>query len=146
MRQENCCNCGELFDLSPRHKNQSYCMKPECRRARRAAWQRQKMHIDPDYRANQKVSNKNWAQNNPDYWKEYRSRNPDKTQRNRILQGVRNRKRKGTSVNAKMDASSIAKMDALNPSEVEVVGRFWLVPVIAKMDASMVNILRISSP
>jgi len=147
MEQGICCNCGDLFELSPRHKNQSYCMKPECRRAMKAAWQRHKMSTDPDYRINQRHSNKNWLRKTPWYWKEYRARNPDKARRNRILQGIRNRRRRSDKPgDAKMDSSLIAKMDSSRSSKIEVVGQFWLVPLIAKMDSSKVNILRISSP
>jgi hypothetical protein len=42
-----------------------------------------------------------------------------------------------------MDASLIAKMDASNSDNFEVLGQFWLIPVIAKMDALKVNIIKI---
>jgi hypothetical protein len=41
------------------------------------------------------------------------------------------------------DMSVIAKMDASKPDNFEVLGQFWMVPVIAKMDALKVNILKI---
>ena len=37
----------------------------------------------------------------------------------------------------------IAKMDASKPDRFEILGQFWMVPVIAKMDASKINIIRI---
>ena len=37
----------------------------------------------------------------------------------------------------------IAKMDASNADNFEVLGQFWLIPVIAKMDALKVNIIKI---
>ncbi len=61
MSEVPCCHCGELFPSSPRHKNQRFCGKPECQRARKAAWQRHKIQTDPDYRFNQKLSQKQWA-------------------------------------------------------------------------------------
>ena len=142
-----CCHCGDLFQPSPRHKSQDYCMKPKCRRARKAAWKRHKMRTDPDYRFNQRMSNKKWAEANPGYWKEYRKKNPEKAERNRILQTIRNRRRsKSQDLNAKVDASLIAKVDASKSNNVKLVGQFWLVPVIAKVDALKVNIHEISTP
>ena len=85
MEQILCCHCGDFFPPSPRHKKQDYCKKPKCRRARKAAWQRNKLQTDSDYRLTQKLSQKSWAEANPNYWKEYRKRNPEKAERNRIL-------------------------------------------------------------
>ena len=142
-----CCHCGDLFPPSPRHKSQDYCMKPKCRRAKKAAWKRHKMRTDPDYKFNQRMSNKKWAEANPGYWKGYRKKNPEKAERNRILQTIRNRRRpKNKDVNAKVDALLIAKVDASKSSNFKVVGQFWLVPVIAKVDALKVNIHEISTP
>ena len=69
------------------------------------------MREDSDYRLNQKLSNKEWAEANPDYWKEYRKENPEKAERNRILQKIRNRRRtkKGKS-DGRVDPSLIAKV------------------------------------
>jgi hypothetical protein len=136
MEEIPCCNCGELFTPSPRHKNQRFCKKPDCQRARKAGWQRNKIETDPEYKANQKQSHQQWLLANPDYWKEYRKKNPEKVERNRILQTIRNRRRsKSHDLNAKTDAPLIAKMDASKPNDFKLVGQFWLVPVIAKMDA-----------
>lgn len=147
MERIVCFHCGDLFGPSPRHKSQDYCMKPECRRAKKAAWKRHKMRTDPDYRFNQRMSNKKWAEANPDYWKEYRKKNPEKAERNRILQTIRNRRRsKNHDLNAKVDTSLIAKVDASKPNNFKLVGQFWLVPVIAKVDALKVNIHEISTP
>ena len=117
----------------------------ECQKARKAAWQRNKMHTDPDYKADQKLSQKKWALANPGYWKEYRKNNPKKAERNRMLQTIRNRRRvKGQNANIKMDPWLIAKMDARKSNEFNPIGQFWLVPVIAKMDARKVNIYTIT--
>ena len=56
MEQILCVYCGDLFEASPRHKNQIACKKPECQRARKADWQRHKMKIDPVYKASQRIS------------------------------------------------------------------------------------------
>jgi hypothetical protein len=143
MEQIQCIYCGDFFDPSPRHKNQPACKKKKCQKEKKAAWQRHKMRIDPVYAANQKINQKQWAKAHPGYWKEYRRNNPEKAQRNRTLQAIRNRKARSSHSNAKMDASLIAKMDASNSDNFEVLGQFWLIPVIAKMDALKVNIIKI---
>ena len=61
---------------------------------------------------------------------------PKKAKRNRLLQTVRNKQAKARRLNAKMDASSAGN--------IKVVGRYWLAPVIAKMDALEVNIVVLS--
>lgn len=144
MEEMQCLHCGGFFPKSPRHKNQDYCMKPPCRRAKKAAWKRKKMREDPDYRLNQKLSNKEWAEANPGYWKEYRKGNPEKAERNRILQKVRNRRRtKKEKGDGRVDPSLIAKVDPSIPKKIKVVGQFWMVPVIAKVDALKVYIYEI---
>ena len=145
MAQIPCCHCGTFFTPSPRHKNQAYCMEPACRRARKAAWKRNKMQTDLDYRYNHKLANQKWAKANPGYWKDYRSRHPEYVERNRILQTVRNRRRscRGQSTG---NGALIAKVDASIFSKNRMVGQFYLVPVIAKVDALKVNIFDISSP
>ena len=121
MEQILCCYCYDLFTPSPRHKNQCYCMKPECRRAKKAAWKRHKTATDPDFKQDQKLSNKKWAQNHPEYWKEYRKRNPEKAQRNRMLQAIRNRRRACKRKNhAHTDIPLIAKVDALKVNIFEI--------------------------
>ena len=144
MEQVPCVHCGKFF--TRRNRDQNYCKNPECQKARKAAWQRNKINTDPDYKADQKLSKKKWALANPGYWKEYRENNPKKTERNRMLQTIRNRRRtKGQNQDEKMDVSLIAKMDSIKSNEFNPVGQFWLVPVIAKMDARKINIYAITN-
>jgi hypothetical protein len=100
------------------------------------------MHSDPDYRFNQRLSNKKWAKANPGYWKAYRQKYPEKTARNRMLQSIRNRRRSSKLKN-RSDVKLIAKVDASIVNDFKVVGQYWLVPVIAKVDALKVNIFEI---
>ena len=134
MDQVPCLCCGRLF--MPRNRNQNYCSAKKCQRARKADWQRHKMKTDPDYRRDQRISQKKWLSANPDYWKNYRSENPEKAERNRALQRLRNRKRLNLSY------ANIAKMDVSkaisNIENTMLSGQFWMVPVIAKMDATKV--------
>jgi len=137
-----CLGCSTFF--IPRNRLQTHCSEPACQRARKALWQRQKLATDPEYAQSQKLSNNKWLANNPDYWKDYRFRNPEKTARNRILQQIRNR------ANASNDKGldtprhvGIAKMDARKPLINRLSGEFWLVPMIAKMDAVKIFIATI---
>lgn len=144
MEELVCCGCGGMFEGSVRHKNQCYCAKPDCRRARKAAWKRYKMRSDSDYKFNQTLSNKKWSKAHPGYWKEYRQRHPEKAERNRILQSLRNRRRTHKfDEPPEPDSLPIAKVDASIINQFKVVGQYWLVPVIAKVDALKVNIFEI---
>ena len=146
MEEVSCCHCGGYFIPDPRQKHSRYCGKPVCQRARKAAWQREKIRGDPDYQANQKRCRQDWCKAHPDYWKEYRQQHPDQARRNRDLQRVRNARRgsrsRGDPTGTK--GSMIVKMDASKPfgtsGKATFSGQFWLVPVIAKMDALKVNI------
>ena len=145
MKEATCIHCSRSFAQSPYHKNQSYCKRSECQRAKKADWQRRKMQCDPEYRATQKHSTRKWRDANPGYWKKYREENPEKAERNRLLQRIRNRKKSSKNFNhnkkiAKMDAPKSHKTNKLN-----TFGQYWLVPIIAKMDALEVNIVKISS-
>jgi hypothetical protein len=146
MEKIPCGHCGRYFIPNPRQKNPRYCREKACQRARKSAWQRKKLVSDPVYRANQKQSQADWQSRNADYWKRYRTAHPAQEDRNRDLQKVRNKRRHSRDV-VKMDASVIAKMDASRSGKSSVgawlPGSFWLVPVIAKMDALKVILHRI---
>lgn len=135
-----CLHCSTYF--IPRNRRQGHCATKVCQRARKAAWQRSKMKTDPDYRSQQRLSHQKWLDNTPDYWKDYRGRHPEKTVRNRVLQNIRNRRKRKLD---QPESSMIAKMDARKPSKYQLVGQFYLVPVIANMDVSKVHIYTTSS-
>lgn len=139
MEPVPCFHCAAVF--IPRNKKQYYCSQPECQRARKAAWHRIKIKTDPDYRAAKKLSQHKWAADNPDYWKSYRKRNPEKAERNRMLQTIRNRRRSRPKRSADV---LIAKIDARKPVDFQPIGQFWLVPLIAKLDVAKVNIYTIT--
>jgi hypothetical protein len=122
-------------------------MKPPCRCAKKAAWKRTKMKTDPKFRQDQRLSNQKWAQNNPGYWSRYRKRHPEKAEKNRILQKIRNKRRNLKRQRcAGNDPVLIAKVDASKSKNISMVGQFWLVPMIAKVDALKVNIVEIPEP
>ena len=140
MEHVPCVHCGKFF--IPRNRKQNYGTEPDCQRARKAAWQRYKMKTDADYRTQQQLSNEKWVSKAPGYWTKYRQRNPDKAERNRILQHIRNRRNRQTDQDPPCPV--IAKMDARKSYDFDLLGQFSLVPVIAKMDVSKVNIYIIS--
>lgn len=137
-------HCQKRIYPRPQNPNQKYCPDPECQKARKRAWQRQKMQTDPEYRENKQDAGRRWRENNPDYQREYRERNQKYTERNREQQRVRNRQRKNHA-----SPDSIVKMDASNQISCITPGCYELRRIvdgqIVKMDASMVEINVISS-
>jgi len=121
-----CPGCDTFF--VPRNKLQIFCSTPGCQKIRKALWQKQKLDTDPDYKKDQHLAQQKWLYSNPDYWKNYRRNNPEKAQRNRALQRIRNQKKQSVKT------IGIAKMDARKSFNQSILGQFWLVPTIAKMD------------
>lgn len=125
-----CVHCGRHFIPNPRVKDQRYCGREECQRARKTRWQREKMKTDPEYQGNQRDSQRSWRERNPGYWKQYRMRHPDYAMRNRLLQ--RHRDKRGCF-------KDLAKMDTLEDTFSSVkAGSYYLIAEksnLAKMDA-----------
>jgi hypothetical protein len=126
--QIRCNHCQNLFDSNPRIKNQKYCGSRQCQRARKREWQRRKLATDPDYKSNQRDCQREWHRRHPRYYQLYRKRNAKIAERNRLLQRMRDSQRR--------PARFLAKMDASGPAPGLVLGQFYLLPVLAKMDAS----------
>lgn len=135
MRERiRCVHCSCLLFPDPRVKNQRYCSKKDCQRARKKLWQKEKLARDSDYKLNQRDSNEQWRSCHPDYWKDYRLRNPEYTRRNRELQKLRDCRP------LKVD---LAKMDASQLQPIVIQGTYYLMPEsadLAKMDASAVKV------
>lgn len=145
------CPCC-LRVITPRRSvpNQRYCGQPECQRARKRAWRKEKRAQDGDYRETKKASQQRWQEKHPGYWREYREKHPEYTERNRQLQRERNRYKRRVEPPGRLgtgqvrDASpfaKIAKGDALSPLPRPIPGRYRLVPVgenIAKGDELIV--------
>jgi hypothetical protein len=133
--EKRCLCCKRPIIAHPAVAHQRYCSDPECQKARKRNWQKEKLAKDPDYRANQAEAQRQWRSRNRGYWKEYRRRNPDYAEANRIRQKERNRRRR---------EAGIAKMDELKGKTVIRSGRYRLVPLgdggIAKMDELIVEI------
>jgi hypothetical protein len=140
-----CCkNCHELKPVNYRLKdNQEYCSAAACQRARKAAWQKNKMATDLNYRGRQKECLRRWRKARPldQYQKQYRLQHPEYVAKNRQLQRIRYKKRLKSQ-----DDQKIVKMDALkspsekpntylmNPYKVDASGK------IVKMDALIVQL------
>ena len=138
--RHKCKHCCQGFSPRPQNPDQQYCSEKACQRARKRIWQRRKLLVDLDYRANQSAARSSWRGKNPDYWSNYRAKNPDYVEGNRQRQRERNRRRRGQDT----DRTLIAKMDASIPESSINPGRYLLSRVegglIAKMDALLVEI------
>lgn len=64
-----CACCGQPFEPRPQVPDQAFCSSPDCQRARKRQWQRDKLRSDPDYRTNQQAAQRTWTQRNQDYWR-----------------------------------------------------------------------------
>jgi hypothetical protein len=123
-------NCRRSFSPDPRVKNHRYCGRKECRRLWKRHWQSEKMKTDPDYRKNQQESHQCWREQNRDYYQRYRAKNPQYVTRNRLLQKIRDQKRR--------DRIDLAKMDESDPLYPVKPGYYHLIPAkgdLAKMDS-----------
>jgi hypothetical protein len=134
-----CAHCGRPLPLSTKNPNQKYCGQPECQKARKRLWQKQKMASDPAYRENQRHANNEWLKNNPHYWDQYRQSRPEYTKRNREMSKERMRIRRQVISLVHM----FAKMDASIVDTTRLSGYYGLIPLgemFAKMDAKIVKI------
>jgi len=127
MGHRECLACGKLFLPRSQNPTQTYCSKKTCQRDHRRRWQQLKRESDQDYVDNQARAQQAWSARNPDYWRTYRSQNPQYVDDNRAKQLVRNYQNR---------ANLIAKMDALNSRKALSSGLYRLIllpePVIAK--------------
>lgn len=138
MEAKRCLACNKEFKARPQVSQQAYCSAPECQRERRRLWQLNKRQTDPDYLENQMRAQHSWCASHPNYWKDYRARNPEYADKNRIQQRKRNRSKKET----------IAKMDVTDQVLSLPSGIYCLSPFsdseVAKMAAFIVEIRVIS--
>ncbi len=144
MQERRCAACGEAFRPCPRVRDQEYCGKEECRRARRRRWQRAKRQQDADYRDNQARAQRAWSGENSSYWRGYRSGHPQYEQANRERTKQRQRERRRCAAEKK----KFAKMDSISPISPVPSGTYRLVSEneeeFAKMDSILVKITLLS--
>ncbi|MBN2010273.1 hypothetical protein JW960_13090 [candidate division KSB1 bacterium] len=137
-----CKHCQQNKPINPKRKgNQTYCSDPACQRARKAAWQKQRMAHDDDYCISQRTAVRQWRKNKPDhdYQAQYRKNHADDAERNRMQQQLRNQKRSKNSL-GEMDPT----IDALPINESDI---YKLTPIksddagkIVKMDVLLLTI------
>ncbi len=134
--EKSCLHCQKRFIPHPAVRDQRYCSNPQCQKARRRRWQKEKLAKDSDYRDNQDRAQRQWRSRNKDYWKRYRGDHPAYMERNRMAQKERNQRRR--------PGAEIAKMDELKEETLVPSGRYRLVPLgnggIAKMDELIVEL------
>ncbi|MFO7555029.1 MAG: hypothetical protein R6W88_07470 [Desulfobacterales bacterium] len=142
-----CPNCHRRFQPRVQNKNQRYCNCHACQKARRNQWRRRKLAIDADYRANQRDAQARWLKKNPDYYRNYRKTHPDCIEKNRRMQGSRNRRQRSTQAKLCL-LPMIAKSDAWISKRQSISGYYRVEAVnpvlIAKSDASIVKLTYIS--
>ena len=141
MERRSCKHCESSFQPRPQNPRQVYCSKPECQKARKRLWQREKLRSDSDYRENQRQAQKRWQEKNPDYWKRWRERHASYVEHNRECQQQRNGRRRkiAVTVEGENDASMFAKMDASNEEFLLSSGTYRLVPVAVDCKDGRVN-------
>ena len=94
MSERRCRYCQKIFQPSKYQPRQAVCSEANCQRLRRAAYHRQKIVSDPEYREVCRDSVRKWRTSHPDYWKQHREKNPDAVARNREQQKIRDQKRR----------------------------------------------------
>ena len=150
MQTRQCTACGQPFRPRPQVPQQRYCAAQACQRQRRRGWQRAKLRTDPDYRDNQARAQRAWGERHPEYWREYRARQPQYVERNRVQQQHRDRKRRRAG--RRRAEPVLAKRDASTPVGPVPAGTYRLTPVtqdrarLAKRDAWTVQIAVLSAP
>lgn len=92
MDQKQCICCRTRF-TPLRNPDQRYCSKPGCQKKRRCRYKQQRLKEDADYKQNQYKAQKRWSKKHAGYWKQYRFRNPDYAESNRLAQQARNKNR-----------------------------------------------------
>lgn len=142
MQIKHCAACGKSFPARAQTPRQRYCSQPDCQRARRSQWQKEKRSNDPDYAENQARAQQDWSNRNSDYWKNYRAAHPDYVEQNRKMQHARN-VHSSTS-----KRGEIAKMDSSNVPPPLSAGIYEMTSLsqtgIAKMDVWMVELRVVS--
>lgn len=129
-----CACCGQPFVPRPQAPNQIYCALPDCQRARRQRWQREKMQNDSDYRENQSRNQRAWLDRHPEYWRNYRESKPERVERNTSRQRSRHDLQQENDL-AKMDVSramtlrpGLYRIEQI-PSGDVTNGEVWIVEI-----------------
>lgn len=143
-----CKNCKQQRELNQRLKSiQQYCRASKCQRARKRAWQKEKMATNAQYREKHRIAQHRWCKQKPldRYQAQYRQSHPKYVEKNRERQKIRNARRRQLAAVATVPAEPIVKMDA--SSKIKS-GTYLLTPYamdvssqrIVKMDAYVIQL------
>ena len=138
-----CKSCKQQRELNLRLKSiQQYCSASKCQRARKRAWQKEKMATDAQNREKHRAAQRRWCKEKPldRYQAQYRQRHPKYVEKNRERQKVRNAKRRQPAATASIPVEPIVKMDA--SSKIKS-GTYLLTPYA--MDASSKKIVKMDA-
>jgi len=94
MGERRCRYCQKVFQPSKFQPRHVVCGESGCQQKRRTDYHKEKIASDPEYREGCRDSPRKWRARNPEYWKQYRQKNPAGVERNRQQQKLRDRKRK----------------------------------------------------
>jgi len=94
MDDRRCRFCQKTFQPSKYQLRQAVCGEPSCQRQRRSEYRQRKLAADAEYRQVCQDSSRKWRAAHPDYWKQYRKKNPQSVDHNREQQKCRDHKRR----------------------------------------------------
>jgi hypothetical protein len=94
MGERRCLYCQQVFQPSKFQLRQAVCGGADCQRHRRTDYHRAKIAADPEYGEVCRDSLRKWRSRNPDYWKQYRQKNPASAEQNRRQQQLRDQKQR----------------------------------------------------
>jgi hypothetical protein len=94
LPRRRCHFCQQSFEASKFRPDQSVCTQRVCRQKHRAEYHRRKIASDAEYAEVVRDSRRKWREAHPDYQKTYRQGHAGAVERNRMLQKVRDSKRR----------------------------------------------------
>jgi hypothetical protein len=94
MPGRSCLYCRQTFEPSKYQPAQTVCGDAKCQKRRRSDYHRRRIAGDAEYRLACLESPRKWRERNPDYWKQYRAKNPAAVENNRQQQKRRDEKRR----------------------------------------------------
>lgn len=93
MDDRRCACCRTRF--RPKHNpNQRYCGASLCQKKRRSRYQQKKLKEDSVYNETHQSSQEKWRAMHPYYWRTYRLTHQNYVDKNRLLQGMRDQRRR----------------------------------------------------
>jgi hypothetical protein len=119
MDQRYCRFCRKQFELSRFHPEQTVCSDKTCQQQRGGQNRKQKLVLDPEYRAVCRDSAQKWRASHAGYWKQYRASRPESVERNRLQQRQRDLRRR---------LADLANNNSALDLKASVAGVWWLGP------------------